>query len=174
MSIQELDPQAEAERVLSTCWPARVIPVDPVAIARQLGVDVRQATLPDNVSAAIVKKPGADAVILLAQSDSNKRKRFSCAHELGHYVRRAGEDSIEFVDLRGPVASEGLDAEEIFANRFAACLLMPEKEVRDFCDAYRKQTGNPVPPWFAAEHFGVSGEAMGFRLANLRIEHERN
>ncbi|MBT0974157.1 ImmA/IrrE family metallo-endopeptidase, partial [Salmonella enterica subsp. enterica serovar 1,4,[5],12:i:-] len=89
--------------------------------------------LDDDVSGALLKEPEQDPVIILNRNDSNVRKRFTCAHELGHYVKRTENGQpleYEFVDYRGKLASQGVDSEEIFANNFAACLLMPEKEVR--------------------------------------------
>ena len=153
-------PREEAERVLTAFWPDRKVPVDPVAIARALGLEVKQGELPSEISGALVKRAGADAVILLAQEDHPNRKRFTCAHELGHFVRHAGSASIERLDFRGPLAAPGLDKEEVFANQFAANLLMPEAELR--AAIQHQQT-----IWQLSHLFGVSGEAMGYRLEQL-------
>jgi Zn-dependent peptidase ImmA (M78 family) len=160
MATAPAHPRDEAERVLSAFWADRRLPVDPVAIARAMGLDVKQAELPPEISGALVKRAGADAVILLAQEDNPNRKRFTCAHELGHFVRHAGDASIERLDFRGTLASTGLDKEEVFANQFAANLLMPEAELRA---AIQHQPS----VWQLAHQFGVSGEAMGYRLENL-------
>lgn len=169
MTTQILDPRTEAERVLATFWSDRSMPVDPVTIARKLGIQVKQAELPANVSAAILKQAGSDAVIVLARGDSDKRKRFSCAHEIGHYIQRAGADELEYVDHRGPLASAGTNAEEIFANQFAANLLMPEREVREFLTQHQREQSARPPLWFLAQRFGVSAEAMNVRVETLRI-----
>ena len=153
-------PRIEAERVLATFWPERKLPVDPVAIARAMGLEVKQGELPEAISGVLVKRAGADAVILLAQNDNPDRKRFTCAHELGHFVRHAGEPAIERLDFRGPLASTGLDKEEVFANQFAANLLMPETELREAIQ-------HEQSVWLLSHRFGVSGEAMGYRLENL-------
>lgn len=107
-------------------------PVDPVQIARRLGVDVHRAVLSQEISGALVKKLGQDPTILLNASDHTNRQRFTCAHELGHFVTRELEpDVYEYVDLRDTMYSaSGRDPDEVFANRFAAHLLMPEDEVR--------------------------------------------
>ena len=122
-----------AHALLKDIWGDRKFPVDPVWIANELGLDVVETTLDDDVSGALLKEPEQDPVIILNRNDSNVRKRFTCAHELGHYVKRTENGQpleYEFVDYRGKLASQGVDSEEIFANNFAACLLMPEKEVR--------------------------------------------
>jgi Zn-dependent peptidase ImmA (M78 family) len=57
----------------------------------------------------------------------------SWAHELGHFIRRTDEPhKYEYVDYRDQRSSTGTDEEEMFANRFAANLLMPELLVKTF------------------------------------------
>jgi len=146
--------------VLWAFWPERKLPVDPVAIARAMGLDVKQGELPQEISGVLIKRAGTDAVILLAQEDHPNRKRFTCAHELGHFVRHAGDAAIERLDFRGPLASAGVDKEEIFANQFAANLLMPEAELRAAIQ-------HEQSVWLLSHRFGVSGEAMGYRLESL-------
>lgn len=92
------------------------LPVDPARIAFDLGVQVFEANLSENISGSLVKTAGVDPVILLNRSDSNKRQRFSCAHELGHFVRHSGDEAYEYVEQRGPLAAEGRNSEEIYAN----------------------------------------------------------
>ena len=161
------DPKSEAARVRATFWPSGALPVDPVAIARSMGIDVMQAELPENVSGALVKKVGADPLILLARDDHATRKRFTCAHEIGHYIRRAGKDEYQSVDFRSQLASKGTDPEEVFANQFAANLLMPEDDVRG---DVRVRDSLVI----LAHKFGVSPEAMKFRLENLGLSSDRD
>src|ERR1035441_987140 len=92
MGTTRQEAERDAQSLLETVWaddglPIR-IPVDPVVIAKRLGVDAFAAKLAPEVSAAIVKKPGRDPSILLNRMDGELRQRFSCAHELGHFVRR--------------------------------------------------------------------------------------
>ena len=65
-------------------------------------------------------------------------------------------------DRRGPSAARGNNPDEIYANQFAAALLMPEEKVREL----RGQIG----PAAMAVEFGVSLEAMMFRLENLGLD----
>lgn len=159
-----LDPKATAGRIRATLWGSRGFPVDPVWLANEMGLDVIEAQLPERVSGALIKEADKDPVILLCATDSRVRKRFTCAHELGHYAYRTdrNQDHYEYVDLRGDSAREGRHPEEVFANQFAAELLMPEETVREL----HRQRYSPV---LMAQHFGVSDDAIRFRLKNLRL-----
>jgi Zn-dependent peptidase ImmA (M78 family) len=165
--VSSRNPKHEAERLLRTVWarlsPARRIPVDPVRISKELGIEVFEAALGPTVSGAIRKEPGADPTILLNWSDSPVRQRFSCAHELGHYVLRSDQpDAYRYVDHRGPAASDGTDPDEVFANSFAAHLLMPEDDVR-------QEVEHGTGAVELAFLFRVSQEAMTYRLRNLGL-----
>ncbi len=138
------------------------LPFDPVRMATALGIDVYIARMERGVSGTLRKTPGSDPEIYLNQDDSRNRQRFTCAHELGHYVRRTSEGDLDydFVDNRDELAAAGLDPEEIYANQFAAALLMPEDLVR------RELSLGPVR---LALRFGVSEDAMNYRLRNLDL-----
>jgi Zn-dependent peptidase ImmA (M78 family) len=154
--------ERDAAKLLHATWSG-AIPVDPVAIARTAGLRVLEAELDENTLGALVKQPGQDPTILLNESDSENRRRFTCAHELGHFVRRSEEaDKYLRVDLRNSLSATGEDSEEVYANEFAACLLMPESEVKTF--AARGMSDLEM-----AIRFKVSREAMQFRLKNLEL-----
>lgn len=158
-------PQDAAERVLKLLWQRGhselPLPVDPVRIAHLLGIDVFDASLPSDVSAVLEKAEGRDPRILLNVQDSPNRQRFSCAHEIGHFIQR-GDTEYEYVDFRNIFSSRGENPEEIYANAFAASLLMPEAEVKRF--ARQK-----MPEFEMALRLGVSNDAMRLRLANLGL-----
>lgn len=156
------DPIQEAERIRQSLW-SNVFPVDPVQIARRLGIDVREATLRDDISGALVKKLGEDPTILLNAKDHPNRQRFTTAHELGHFVtRELSTDTYEYVDLRDTMwSAAGMGPEEVFANQFAANLLMPESEVQRL----RHEGLTPIQ---MAHYFRVSQDAMANRLKNVR------
>jgi len=160
-----LDPARIAEEIRSEIW-GDGFPVDPVKIAKELDIRVVGAELPENVSGAIIKKKNKDTVIILHSDDSVSRRRFSCAHELGHFLCRLEENrdliEYEYMDLRGDAASLGTEPDEIFANSFAANLLMPEKEVR-------KRYSDVKNLSLLAVRFGVSPQALRFRLNNLGL-----
>lgn len=155
----------DAESLLHSAWDdydgQRPIPVDPVRIAKRLGLDVIVSALPQNVYAALVKKQGQDPVIVLNESDAPNRQRFSAGHELGHYMRRS-DDEYSYVDHRDMLSAEGKSPDELYANSFAAALLMPEDEVK------RRFRRDPNEVRLALA-FDVSREAMHYRLQNLGL-----
>lgn len=159
------NPAKLAEKYRVVFWGEDVFPVDPVTIARHLGVEVLETHLPTDVSGALIKEAGQDPQIILETTDHSNRKRFSCAHELGHYASRVESNDedlqYEYVDFRNGASATGQDPEEVFANNFAACLLMPESEVRA-----RANKGTHAE---LAAYFGVSNEAMKFRLKKLNL-----
>lgn len=158
------NPREHARRVLDTFWHGRGFPVDPAKIASEMGLDVFITDLSGKVSGALIKQKDQDPAIFLNGDDNKVRQRFSCGHELGHYIARQADqdDEYEYVDLRGEVAGNGTHPDEIFANQFSAELLMP-------CDEVIKlhTTGNPS--YIIAHYFGVSDDAMNYRLKNLGL-----
>jgi len=161
-----MNPSKAASNLLRVAWVPELFPVDPITIAKKIGLNVLETELPEKVSGALIKEEGKDPILALHHSDSNNRKRFSCAHELGHYISRIEtdneDDGYEYIDLRSWASSNGTDPEEIFANQFAAALLMPEEIVRKKYKELRTHIG-------MALFFGVSNESMKFRLKNLNL-----
>jgi Zn-dependent peptidase ImmA (M78 family) len=156
--------EKDALELLEESWDGE-LPVDPVRIAKDLGLEVIGVSFKKDVSGALVKKEGeADPTILLNKQDGRTRKRFSCAHELGHYILRSAEPKprYEYVDYRDRNSSTGTIEEELYANSFAASLLMPEPAVRALHE-------RGLPAFRLAKKFGVSPEAMANRLDNLHL-----
>lgn len=155
--------QGAARTVFIVVWNRDHFPVDPVYIAKKLGAQVVVARLPDEVYGALMKEKGSDPIIYLEETDSEQRQRFTCAHELGHLYSRIGDEEYETIDLRDEwLSPSATNVEEIFANQFAANLLMPEDEIRAQVHHSKAKL---------LSHFGVSGEAMKWRLKNLDISH---
>jgi Zn-dependent peptidase ImmA (M78 family) len=158
------NPERDAEQLLETIWDGKRLPVDPIQIARKLGVKVYTAGLDEGISGMLIKQLGEDPEIYVNSGDSRNRQRFTCAHELGHYVKHiaAGEEEWEHIDYRDALTEEGTDPDEIYANKFAASLLMPRDEVKRLSKEYG--------PAALAYEFGVSADAMNFRLVNLKLK----
>jgi Zn-dependent peptidase ImmA (M78 family) len=161
-----INPSQDAAALLADTWD-NSLPIDPVKIARKLGVEVVEAYLGSATSGALIKERQRVPTIVLNQTDSPNRKRFTCAHELGHYMRRTdGADDqggeYEYVDRRDPLASTGTDAVEIYANRFAASLLMPVEHVRRLAVEGMRDVQMAI-------RFDVSLEAMQYRLRDLGL-----
>lgn len=156
--------EKDAIELLEEAWDGE-LPVDPVRIAKKLGLEVLDAPLKPSASGALVKKAHeTDPTILLNAKDGRTRKRFTCAHELGHYILRSKNPAsqYEYVDYRDQTSSTGSVEEERYANSFAASLLMPAVAVRTLHE-------DGLSPLRLAKKFGVSPEAMGIRLDNLGL-----
>ncbi len=93
-----------------------------------------------------------------------RRRRFTIAHELGHWICQYREGTLKLFYCRpGDVAAAADRAAEREANVFAAELLMPD-------EAVRSEWRGDVEA--CAVWFGVSGEAMHWRLFNVGVLHE--
>ena len=160
--------ERQANDLLHAAWrrdsDGFVIPVDPFYIAQRFGITVASHPLEPDMSGMLVKRPTEDPVIYINATDSQVRRRFTCAHELGHYVARTtgrSDDSFGYIDRRGPSAAHGTDPSEVYANQFAAELLMPHENVRRLAPELTDAA--------LAVRFSVSLGAMRYRLVNLGI-----
>lgn len=162
-----VDAESRAEALLRANWWSTTaqnspLPVNPLALAQRLGIAVRDAQLPPDQSGMIVMHDGEGATITLNARDHENRRRFTCAHEIGHYVRRGDVGTRTFVDHRDTLAGLGVDSEEIYANQFAAAILMPAHLVQQFRD-------QGLSAEQMAVQFRTSVQAMNLRLRNLRL-----
>ncbi len=90
------------------------------------------------------------------------------AHEFGHLLLHEGlrqhSDKSFKVNYRDRTSSEATDADEIEANFFAACILMP-RWLLDAADAIHALDDDSAVADLA-KLFDVSPHAMSLRLAN--------
>lgn len=107
-------------------------------------------------------------------TDILPRRRFTAAHELGHFVlhresmKRFRFDTDKTL-LETDIAADPMEAE---ANRFAAELLMPEEVIRARADELRAEyraCPRLVLAYRLASELLVSREAMRYRLKNLGV-----
>jgi len=156
----------DAQAVLDLHWAGKPMPVDPVVIARDLGLSVFSAELGDDVFGMLVgTSAGAD--MFLDRHQAPARFRFTCAHEIGHYVDHASavnpEEHETYVDRRSD--DERGKPAEIYANEFAGSLLMPANEMRA-CVA------SGMSDLEMAAHFDVSLQALRYRRELLGLQRE--
>lgn len=145
--------------------------VDVRAIAGLLGIEIRENPLGD-VSGLLFRE-GKQVIIGVNLEHHPNRKRFTIAHEIGHHQLHSHNplyvDKGFAVRRRDQRSSEAVDIEEIEANAFAAELLMParmlEKEPELQKVGIDQEQGIPA----LAKRYGVSEQAMTFRLINLKI-----
>lgn len=145
------------------------IPVDVYAIALAEGIVVMDDDLQDNISGVLFAE--SDPVIIgVNRRHHHNRKRFSIAHELGHFVQHRNVSKL-FIDvfLRDERSSEGVDSQETEANAFAAALLMPKEAIFKYLHEYPTDPHDEVGIRRMAARFGVSTQAMIIRLTRLNL-----
>jgi Zn-dependent peptidase ImmA (M78 family) len=165
------DPRARAAEVLKEAGvTTKPVPVD--AIAQQKGITLRYMPLDDSLSGMIFMQNGVPTVVVNSLHHANRR-RFSVAHELGHFeLHMAAIGSDVHVDkrflARDANSSTGFDAKEVDANRFAAELLVPRTMLIEALqgrivdlEADDELLGE------LAEAFGVSKQMMAIRVGEL-------
>ena len=134
------------------------VPVEDIAVDL-LGLWVEEVDdLP--VSGALIP---SERVVLLNRDEPPVRRRFTLAHEIGHWVCQCdeGRDPHQAIMCRGvDIAEQAGRALEREANAFAATLLMPADSVCAVPDAERADS---------AATFGVSPVAMDWRFFNLGL-----
>ncbi len=148
-------------------------PVDIESIAEKLEIEIKHEDL-GNIS-GILYNEGGKAIIGVNRDQGSNRKRFTIAHEIGHFLLH-GHESLHIdkifpqkVRLRDQAASGGIYIDEMEANAFAAELLMPrdlllEEELlqREVIDYDEDDMIGKL-----AKKYKVSQQAMTFRLMNL-------
>jgi Zn-dependent peptidase ImmA (M78 family) len=161
--VAPLNEKAEARdaalQLLHDRWDNQ-LPVQPIQMARVLGIEVAKVALDREVAGYIEQLDGR-VRIYLNRADKKQRWHFTCAHEIGHFVRN-GDGDFTYVDFRDTLAQEGVDPDEKYANAFAATLLMPESAVTEFLEI-------GVGVRQMAREFGVSVTAMKTRLESLGL-----
>lgn len=147
--------------------------LDLFELCQNFGIGVYNADFDnDKVSGMLSKTPEGKWSIYINHNDSPRRKRFTVAHELGHYLSYlANSHSKIFLDSNGSIKDVGVflrgentDPEakvmEAEANAIAAEILMQPAVVK-------KLVEDNMNVEAMAEYFGVSDSAMTFRLMNL-------
>ena len=148
----------------------------PVAIetlAEQQGAMLTSAPNNDDVSGFILRAPGAATVIGVNSSHHPVRQRFTIAHELGHLLLHAKTElhvDRVVVKMRDRRGREGIDEDEIEANRFAAEILMPEEFLRVDLEELGPVTADDDHAISRlAKRYKVSKQAMTIRLTSLGL-----
>jgi IrrE N-terminal-like domain len=109
-----------AERLLQELGITEPNEIDLEAIAYHVGAHVRYRPL-DGCEARIIGRAD-NAIITVNEHSSCRRKRFSIAHELGHWCHHRGNAlvcRVEEIRPRDPTSPERV------ADAYAADLLMP-------------------------------------------------
>jgi uncharacterized protein DUF955 len=147
----------DAERLLQELGITEPNEIDVNAIAFHTGACVRHRAL-EGCEARIIGT-GARAIITVNSASNYHRKRFSIAHELGHWHHHRGQCLVCRADEYRP--RDGLSPERI-ADSYAADLLMPNYLFRPLAWQHAKLTFKAVSA--LAETFSTSQTATAIRF----------
>jgi Zn-dependent peptidase ImmA (M78 family) len=162
--------ETEAQRLVAKLG-LQAPPVDVESIAKALSVRVEGADLDPDVSGVLVRAKGL-AIIGVNADNAPNRRRFTIAHELGHFVLHRGGTYIDkgiFARFRDSESGSGTSREEREANAFAAALLMPADWVQTEFSSRPFDLADDCALQELSSLFGVSSQAMLYRLNNLRL-----
>lgn len=151
-----------------------------VEILSQLGFKVYQSDLePNGLSAYIAVDPsyksvfGSNKITCVQMKRSIGHKKFALAHELGHYLFDFDDEEVYYYNTYFPQKDEGLEEER--ANKFAANLLMPEKEFKKKLKELKKLEKNKEDTVDELkQYFYVSSKAILKRFEELGISGYEN
>ena len=148
-------------------------PVPVEQVAHSLGIKIELANLGEDCSGVLVRNENR-AIIGVNKKHPRNRRRFSIAHEIGHFVLHEGDTYIDKeyrvqLQFRDLESGSGTKGEEMDANAFAAALLMPAEWVKEaFYQQPFELTEDDVLQMLA-QKFQVSTQAMSYRLMRLRL-----
>lgn len=168
-----------AHRLLQQMGVGADPPIDVRRIAKTLGMSiVERPNLSKagygTISGLLLRRAGS-TICIINRDHAPTRRRYSIAHEIGHYKLHPPEEAYIDVAARSDKSSDGTDPREIEANAFAAALLMPEQLLR-------QRVPRPLDISFEddagkvgqlAKEFNVSTTAMAYRLLNLGLLAEK-
>ncbi len=165
--------QQAVESILNSI-PELQLPINIESIAKSRGILIKPYPLGDDVSGLLAIENGK-AVIGVNHTESKVRRRFTIAHELGHYELHREEGKL-FVDknfkmFRSQTSgntphNQRLEQE---ANAFAAAILMPEALVKQEAAKLEFDLGSEEAIQILSKKFDVSSTAMCIRLSKLGI-----
>ncbi|OZG49209.1 toxin-antitoxin system toxin component [Bombiscardovia coagulans] len=143
------------------------LPIRVVDIATKLGLIVESLPLDEGLDGMLIKdKPNQPFKAVYNCYQPTVRQRFTLAHEIGHYIRQYQEWPVDKItaepEHRDRNSSLGFDPNEIWANGFAAALLMPAPIVRKYWAEGKTDAD-------MAKKFEVSESSMTFRRTNLGL-----
>lgn len=132
------------------------LPIDIEKIIDNYGITLKKKSIPnDAIDGAI--KIAEDFAIMVINTHNNAevRQRFTMAHEFGHFISYQYQGKTgEITEFRDGTSSIGINAEEIFANKFAASILIPISKLK------KLDLSSPK----AFEAFQVSSQAFAIRI----------
>lgn len=144
-----------------------VAPINVHSLAKSLHMDIIEKNYENEMDAAALHHNGR-RLILVNNSQSANRKRFSIAHEIGHHLLHSDPLNVDIeIHHRDIKSSQGTDVKEVEANCFAASILMPERLLRSIIASGGIKNFSDEVIESLASKFQVSSQAMTIRLGSL-------
>ena len=139
-------------------------PIDPFNVLKDNEVVISFSDF-DDLEGIIINDSDNVTVVGINKNRPWTRQRFTAAHELCHFVKdikKAKNDIAQIQCFKNSNSSI-----EKFADRFAACFLMPDFKVKELYNYYKNENGyiSFESITYIAEYFGVSFQSCVFRLA---------
>ncbi len=144
------------------------INIEKIAISR--GLKIQPFPLGEGVSGVLAIENGK-GVIGYNSEEPRVRRRFTIAHELGHYELHRDKSNM-FIDKQFIYRSKNAynPEEQVMeqeANMFASAILMPTSMVRDLADTIDLKNDDAIED--LAKIFDVSVTAMSLRISSLGL-----
>ena len=136
-------------------------------LENDVGVRVFSTELPSRVAGIFSYTEELGGCIAVNARHPDERRRWSMAHEYGHFLTSRFQSEISMLGVYRRVP-----ASERFADAFARCMLMPSTGLRrKFNELSRAVDGKITAAEICrlAHHYFVSVEAMMLRLEELRL-----
>jgi IrrE N-terminal-like domain len=156
VSHSSADIRRQAARLLQRAG-VKHEPVSLRDVVSALNLEVVESTGEPFSCEAALRPVGDSHRITVSGASGERRRRFTIAHEIGHFVLHPGRLAPE----RGGAVNEAWQEQEREADQFAAELLMPEDLVREAVAVHGEDAGR------LADRFDVSRRAMQSRLRGL-------
>ena len=161
-----------ASAILDECG-INHLPIPIERVVNNRGLEIKIYDLGETSGVLVIEN--GKGTIGVNPNESKVRKRFTIAHELGHYeLHRDGTNGVfidkQFkVEFRNHNSSTGEFKKEQEANAFAAAVLMPEKFILKEIKNLEFDLSEDFSLKELAQVFNVSVAAISYRLANLNL-----
>lgn len=148
-------------KLIERYWDTLPVPID--TIIDEIGLTINYKALDDNISGWIELQADGSYQIVVNANHASTRRRFTAAHELGHYIYHrdllgngVGDNRAYRSEGTGHMNAKIMPRHERQANTFAANVLMPRHVLAAMTD--RTDAAK------LARIFAVSPDAMRIRI----------
>lgn len=155
----------QAQKILKDCHiTTSPIPVE--KIVEKYGIQIRYAP-GEEFSGILIKKGNGKTLMGINSEEAKVRRRFTIAHELGHFFLDPKNISIDYRKNHN-ATKKSLKEKQV--DYFAACLLMPKSLLeKDFKTITKGTLFFEIHLKSLANQYQVSKPAMYYRLVYLNL-----